>query len=144
MKRWCWTVCIPGGSDRKESACNVGGLGFIPGSGGAPGEGNSCPLQYSCLENPMDRGAWWAIVHGVAELNMTEQQTLTHTLSHTHTHTHTHTHRVNCIWICICCEPALLSLCRQTHRPGGGPVSSVWEKWHPRSRGHLQGPGLGF
>ena len=56
---------FPGGSDSKESACNVGDLGSIPGSGRSPGEGNGNPLQYSCLENPMDRGAWQATVHGV-------------------------------------------------------------------------------
>ena len=55
------------GSDSKESACNVGDLGSIPGLGRSSGEGNSNPLQYSCLENPMDRGAWWATVHGVAK-----------------------------------------------------------------------------
>ena len=49
------------------SACNVGDLGSIPGLGRSPGEGNGNPLQYSCLENPMDAGAWWAIVHGVAK-----------------------------------------------------------------------------
>ena len=49
------------------SACNVGDLGSIPGLGRSPGEGNGNPLQYSCLENPMDGGAWWAIVHGVAK-----------------------------------------------------------------------------
>ena len=54
---------IPGGSDGKESACNSGDLGSIPGSGRSPGEGKGYPLQYSCLENPMDRGAWWATVH---------------------------------------------------------------------------------
>ena len=47
-----------GGSDDKESACNVRDLGSIPGSGRSPGEGNGNPLQYSCLENPMDREAW--------------------------------------------------------------------------------------
>ena len=56
---------FPGGSDGKESACNAGDLGWIPGLGKSPGEGNDYPLQYSCQENFMDRGAWWAIVHGV-------------------------------------------------------------------------------
>ena len=54
------------GLSGKESACNAGGLGLIPGSGRSPGEGNSNPLQYSCLGNPTDRGAWRAAVHGVA------------------------------------------------------------------------------
>ena len=58
---------FPGGSEVKASACNVGDLGSIPGSGRSPGEGNGNPLQYSCLENPMDGGAWWAAVHGVAK-----------------------------------------------------------------------------
>ena len=58
---------FPGGSDGKESICNVGDLGLIPGSGRSPGEGNGNPLQYSCLENPMDGGAWQATVHGVAK-----------------------------------------------------------------------------
>ena len=58
---------FPGGSDGKESACNAGDLGLIPSSGRSPGEGNDYPLQYSCLENSMDRGAWWATVHGVIE-----------------------------------------------------------------------------
>ena len=56
---------FPGGSAGKESACSVGDLGLIPGLGRSPGEGNGNPLQYSCLENPMDRGAWQATVHGV-------------------------------------------------------------------------------
>ena len=58
---------FPGGSDNKESACNAGDVGWIPGLGRSPGEGNDNPLQYSCLENPMDAGAWWATVHGVAK-----------------------------------------------------------------------------
>ena len=58
---------FPGGSKVKASACNVGDLGLILGSGRSPGEGNGNPLQYSCLENPMDGGAWGAIVHGVAK-----------------------------------------------------------------------------
>ena len=55
------------GSEVKASACNVGDLDSIPGSGRSPEEGNGNPLQYSCLENPMDGGAWWATVHGVAK-----------------------------------------------------------------------------
>ena len=58
---------FPGGSDSRESACNVGDLGSIPGSGRSPGGGNGNPSQYSYLENPMDRGAGQATVHGVAE-----------------------------------------------------------------------------
>ena len=58
---------FPGGSEVKVSACNVGDLGSIPGSGRSPGEGNGNPLQYSGLENPMDGGAWWATAHGVAK-----------------------------------------------------------------------------
>ena len=59
------TFC--GSSDSKESACNAGDLGSIPGSGRSSGEGNGNPLQYSCLENPMDRGAWRATVHEVTK-----------------------------------------------------------------------------
>ena len=58
---------FPGGSDGKESACNVGDWSLIPGSGRSPGEGDDNPLQYSCPGNPIDRGAWWVPVHGVAK-----------------------------------------------------------------------------
>ena len=58
---------FPGGSDSKASACNAGDLDLIPGSGKSPGEGNGNPLQYSCLENVMDGGAWWVTVHRVAK-----------------------------------------------------------------------------
>ena len=58
---------FPGGSEVKASACNAGDLGSFPGSGRSPGEGNSNPLQYSCLENPLDREAWQAIVDGVTK-----------------------------------------------------------------------------
>ena len=58
-------MAFPGGSDSKESACNTGDLGSIPGSGRSPGEGNGYPLQYSCPENSMDKGTWWSTVHGV-------------------------------------------------------------------------------
>ena len=63
---------FPGGSGGKESACNAGDAGSIPGSGGSPGGGNDNLLQYSCLENPMDRGAWQATVHGATELDTTK------------------------------------------------------------------------
>ena len=63
---------FPGGSGGKESACNAGDLGLIPGLGRASGEGKGYPLQYYGLENSMDRGAWWARVHRVTELDTTE------------------------------------------------------------------------
>ena len=58
LSRWC---------SSKDSACNAGDMGFIPGSGKIPGEGNGNPLQYSCLGIPIDRGAWWAILLKVAK-----------------------------------------------------------------------------
>ena len=67
----CWGLKhkqgFPSGPGDKESACNMGDPGSIPGSGRSPGEGNGYPLQYSFLESPMDRGAWWATVHGVSK-----------------------------------------------------------------------------
>ena len=66
LLKWCWDFL--GGSDGKASIYNAGDLGSIPGSGRFPGEGNSSPLQYSCLENPMDRGAWCRLLSmGVAK-----------------------------------------------------------------------------
>ena len=59
---------FPYSSVGKESACNAGDPGSVPGSGRSPGEGNGNPLQYSCLENLKDRGAWWATVHGVTRV----------------------------------------------------------------------------
>ena len=58
---------FPGGSDGKKSACNAADLGSFPGSGRSPGEGQGSPLQYSGLENSMERGEWQATVHGVTE-----------------------------------------------------------------------------
>ena len=60
-------LVFPGGSDGKESVCHAGDPGWIPGLGRSPGEGDGNPFQYSCLENPMDRGAGWATVHGVTK-----------------------------------------------------------------------------
>ena len=76
----------------KNPAANAGDIrdtGSIPGSGRSPGGGPSNPLQYSCLENPMDRGAWWATVHGVAK-SWTQMKQL-----NTHIHTHTYMHIYN-------------------------------------------------
>ena len=67
---------FPGGSDSKEATCNAEDRGLIPGSGRSLGEGNGYPLQSSYLENSMDRGNWWATVHRVTVLDMTEQLTL--------------------------------------------------------------------
>ena len=68
---------FPGGLDGKEFACNAGDPGSIPGLGSSPGEGNGNTLQYSCLENSMDRGGWLATVHGItkswAQLNTRAQ-----------------------------------------------------------------------
>ena len=72
------TMGFPGGSNNKESAYNAGDLGSVPGSGRSPGEGNGYPLQYSCLENSMDRGACWATYSMVLQRDMTEQLSLSH------------------------------------------------------------------
>ena len=99
----CWSVLpFPSPVDHDlselssgDSAYNAGDPGLIPGSGRSPGEGNGNPLQYSCLENSMDGGAWWATVHGVAK-NQTWLSDL-----YTHTHTHTHTQFIVTIKYCI-------------------------------------------
>ena len=78
-KGTCYSFLLPllGGSDGKESACTAGGLGLIPGLGWSPGRGKGYPLQYSCLENSMDREAWWATVHGTAKSQTSEWLSLT-------------------------------------------------------------------
>ena len=72
------------------NAGDMGDLGSVPGLGRSPGEGHGNPLQYSCLENPMDRGDWQAMVHRVTKSWILLKQQ--HTAMCTHTHTHTHTH----------------------------------------------------
>ena len=74
-------MSFPGGSEVKAAACNAGDMGLIPGLGRSPGERNGNPLQYSRLENSMDRGAWWATVHGVAK-SRTRLSDFTHSLTH--------------------------------------------------------------
>ena len=69
---------FPSGSDGKESAGNVGDLGSIPGSGRSPGGGRGTPLQHSCLENPVDRGAWCTTAHRVTESDTTERLSTAH------------------------------------------------------------------
>ena len=75
---YAYTRGFPSGSVVMNIPANSGDLGSIPESGRSPGKGSGYSLQYSCLENPTDRGAWWATVHGVTELDKTEQLTLSH------------------------------------------------------------------
>ena len=84
--------CGASGEEPPASAGDTRDMGSIPGSGRSPGGGNGNPLQYSCLENPMDRGAWRATVHGVAELDTTEATEL----ACTHLH---------CWWECKLVQP---------------------------------------
>ena len=87
---------LPGGSVVKNlptSAGDVRDTGLIPGLGRSPRTGNGYPHQYSCLENSMDRGAWWATVHGVAKSWTLLSKVCVRLHTHTHTHTHTHSHR---------------------------------------------------
>ena len=77
-----YILWFPGGSEVKASACNAGDLGLIPGSGRSPGEGNGNTLQYSCLENSVDRGVWRATAHGV-EKSWTRLTDFTFTFIHT-------------------------------------------------------------
>ena len=74
---FCFGVFL-GHSFSKESACNTGGHGLIPGSRRSPGGGNGYPLQYFCLGNPMNRGTWWAMVYGVQESDRTQWTGLNH------------------------------------------------------------------
>ena len=78
-KKCIWLRDSPSGSDSKESACIARSSGSVPGLGRSPGEGKGYPFQYSCLENSMDRGAWWATVRGITK-SWTWTEWLTHTL----------------------------------------------------------------
>ena len=84
QSRWSLHISagFPGGSDCKATACSAGDPGLIPGSGKPPGEGAGYPLQYSCLENSMDRGAWQATIHGVAKTQPWNFHSLMPLLSH--------------------------------------------------------------
>ena len=85
MGKW---IRDSGGSDGKETACSSAYPGYIPGSRRSPGEGNGNPLQYSCPENSMDRGAWWVTVHGVTVIHgVAKSQTLTELQNHHHHNT---------------------------------------------------------
>ena len=79
---------FPGGSEVKASACNAEDLGLIPESERSPGEGNGNPLQYSCLENPMDGGAWWATFHWVAKSQILLSNLTNLTVKKDHESTH--------------------------------------------------------
>ena len=84
----CVCVCVcQRNRSGKESSCSTGDQGSTPGLGRSPGEGNGNSLWYSCLRNPMDRGAWWATVHGARESDMTQQ------LNH---------HDCVCVCVCVC------------------------------------------
>ena len=112
---------FPGGSEVKASACHTGDLGSIPGSGRSPGEGNDNPLQYSCLENPMGGGAWWATVHGVAK-------------SRTRLSDFTSLHSLH---RCFSLLPSLwlssFAHCLALSAAAQAPGSS----WHPHNLGHI-------
>ena len=102
---------FPSGSDGKESACNAGDLSLTPGLGRSPREGNDNPLQYSCLGNPMDRGAWWVIVCGIAK----SQTRLSDQRFHfTCMMTSRFNHVVACIRVSFLLRPKDISLCVST------------------------------
>ena len=125
---------LPDSSVVTNLPANAGDAGLIPGLGRSPGVGNSNPLQYSCLENPMDRGAWWATVHRV-----TKSQTWLKRLS---THAHFNRKAIN-DWIinliiCLLSFPnSLYFQCCMHHHPSEDKVSSsslvLWRKNQPAS-----------
>ena len=109
---------FPGNALGKNSPANAGDArdsGLIFGSGGAPEAGNGNSLQYSCLRNPMDRGAWQATVHGVAN---------SRTQLNTHTHTHTHTH-TPLLFICL---ETLVNFREAGNLPAANIIPQMWLK----------------
>ena len=114
----------------KESACNAGDgdKGSIPGSGISPGGGPGNLLQYSCLENPMDRGAWWATVHRVAKsrTRLKQLSACVRTWMRTHTHTHTRT--------CIFLNLSFLLLNVQEWDGEKTQSKKGWGTWKPQKR----------
>ena len=101
---------LPGDSDAKESACSAGDLCSVPGSGRSSGEGNGNPLQYFCLENSVDRGAWQAIVHGVtkSQTQLSDYHSLTQLnynavlISAIQQNDSLYIHMCVCVCVCIC------------------------------------------
>ena len=126
-------VGFPGGSEVKASACDVGHPGSIPGSGRFPGEGNGNPLQYSCLENPMDGGAWWATVHGVAK-RQDWAASLSLSLSWAYG-TNFKKHKKGILWGGLLILPALSFPHREHLLMPVLDVSSWWHPTHVRGRG---------
>ena len=125
---------FPGGSEGKASAFNAGDRGSIPRWGRSPGEGNGKPLQYSCLENPMDGEAWWATVHGV---------TKSRTWLSDFTSLHFHPNRCESVnhsimsdsvtpWTVACQVPLSMGFSRQEY----------WKRWPFLSLGNLPNPGI--
>ena len=122
---------FPGGSEVKASACNAGDLGSIPGSGSSPGEGNGNPLQYSCLENPKDGGAWWALVHGVTKsrTQLSDFTSLRFTIV---------VQSLSCVqlfetpWTVVCQNSLSVEFCRQEY----------WSELSFPSPGDLPDPGI--
>ena len=108
---------FPDGSDGRESACSAGDLGSVPGSGRSPAAGHGNPFQYSCLENPVDRGAWWATAHGVAESDTTEQVSTQHGASLSTLHR----------------TPSAQALCQSPQPCSRLPTVTIPEKGTPQS-----------
>ena len=128
-----------GGSDGKASLCSAGDQGSIPGLGRSPGEGNGSPLQYSCLENPMDGGAWWATVHGVANSRIWLSDFTFHFQGHLENLSIPGNQAIPSI---VLLWPIKLSLLPPLHPPTEGPRKKLlllssqpprhpkWGRWH--------------